>query len=241
MGLTKELVAVVAAVGALAMAVRAAPSAELFDVAGRIDYGFYNADARAIETAVTVLDRLGESPETLYYRDLAGLRLAQLGATGRIPEGLLTACAQRTVPSEAKGPIAAEAWVLAAACAVEADSLRRAEQALARARALDADNPRIALVAAWAVERARDEVADAAARAGTWEAVVAAFDSWNAPADAPQWGRAEALAEFGEIVLASGDARAARDLIERALLEAPDYARAVELRGKLVGGAGRSR
>jgi hypothetical protein len=130
---------------------------------------------------------------------------------------------------------------LAAACAVEEDSLRRAEQALARARALDADNPRIALVAAWAAERADDEPADAAARAATWQAVVVAFDSWNAPADAPQWGRAEALAELGEIVLASGDARGARDLIERALLEAPDYARAVELRGKLLGGAVRSR
>jgi hypothetical protein len=124
---------------------------------------------------------------------------------------------------------------------VEADSLRRAEQALARARTLDADNPRIALVVAWATERAADDVVDTAARTATWQAVVGAFDSWNAPADAPQWGRAEALAELGEIVLASGDARAARDLIERALLEAPDYARAVELRAKLVGGAGRSR
>jgi hypothetical protein len=241
MSLTKELVAAAAAVAALTATVVAAPSGELFDVAGRIDYGFYNADARAIEAAVAVLDRLGESPDTLYYRDLAGLRLAQLGTTGRIPAELLEACAERTVPGEAKGPAAAEAWVLAAGCAVEADSQRRAEQALARARALDADNPRIALVAAWAAERAHDEAVDAAARATTWQAVVAAFDSWDAPADAPQWGRAEALAELGEIVLASGDARAARDLIERALLEAPDYPRAVELRGRLVGGAARSR
>jgi hypothetical protein len=124
---------------------------------------------------------------------------------------------------------------------VEADSQRRAEQALARAHALDADNPRIPLVAAWAAERVADEGTGAEARAATWQAVVAAFDSWNTPEGAPQWGRAEALAELGEIALASGDARAARDLIERALLEAPGYGRAVELRAKLVDGAVRSR
>ncbi len=240
MGLTKKLVAAAAAVGALTTSVRAAPSSELIDVAGRIDYGFYNTDPRAIEAAVAVIDRLGESPDTLYYRDLAGLRLAQLGATGRLSEELLTACAQRTLPNDAKGPAAAEAWVLAAACAVEADSPRRAEQALGRARALDADNPRITLVAAWAAERAHDEGTDAAVRTATWQAVVAAFDSWSTPPDAPQWGRAESLAELGEIALARGDVRVARDLIERALLEAPDYARAVALRAQLVGGATRS-
>ena len=39
----------------------------------------------------------------------------------------------------------------------------------------------------------------------------------------------------GELTLARGEARAARDLIERALLLAPDYRFAVELRARLHG------
>lgn len=241
MSLTKELTIAAAAAAALAGSVEAALSPELFDVAGRIEYGFYNADARSIEAAVAALDRLGESSAALYYRDLAGLRLAQLGAAGSATSRLLQACAQRSVPEAAKGRDAAEIWVLAAACAVEANSLRRAEQALARARALDVDNPRIALVTEWAAQRAADTLAGVDARAATWQAIVLAFDSWTVPADAPQWGHAEALAELGEIALERGDVRTARDLIERALLVAPDYARAVEIRARILGGASRPR
>lgn len=225
----------------LAPAAHGAASAELLDAAGRIEYGFYNGDARAIEAAVAVLDRLGDSPDSLYQRDLAGLRLAQLKAVGRKPAELLAACAERAVPSDAKGAAAAEAWILVAACAVEAGATRRVEAALAKARALDDDNPRIALVTAWAADRAQGTAVDAAARAKAWRSIVAAFDAWAAPDAAPTWGRAEALAELGAIELARGDALAARDLIERSLLEAPDYARAVELRGKLAAGASRPR
>jgi hypothetical protein len=241
MGLTKRLVISMAAGLALAAAAQGASSPEVLDAARRIEYGFYNRDARAIEAAVAVLDRLGDAPDALYYRDLAGLRLAQLDVVGRRSADLLAACVERAVPNDAKGVVAAEAWVLVAACAVEAGATRRMEVALAKARALDDDNPRIALVAAWAADHARATALDAEPRAKAWQGIVAGFDDWNAPADAPAWGKAEALAELGAIELARGDARAARDLIERSLLEAPDYARAVELRSRLLGGASRPR
>jgi hypothetical protein len=54
------------------------------------------------------------------------------------------------------------------------------------------------------------------------EQPVEAFESWRAPSNAPESGEAEALAALGEAALARGEARAARDFIERALLLAPD-------------------
>ena len=148
--------------------------------------------------------------------------------------------------AEARAKVIAEAWILVAACsglAGHADAAkgltrdRRGEQALAKARELDAGNPRIALLDAWLVSRrpalAPPGVRDAAVE--KLEAAVEAFTAWAPRADAHEWGEPEALAALGEVLLARGETRAARDLIERALLAAPDYALAVELRKTLAG------
>jgi hypothetical protein len=219
---------------------RAELSAELLDLAGRVQYGYYQADTRAIEAAQTALDRLGESQDVLYYRDLAALRLAQLG--GRGDDKRLSECSRREAPPELTGRAGAEAAVLAAACALAASDDKRLEQALARARALDDDHPRIALLEAWALERTvarnpalRPELEKKLA------AAIAAFDAWTPTIDDPGWGQAEALAALGESSLARGDVRAARDLLERALLLAPDYGRAVALRAAVQGARGSQR
>src|SRR5512134_3153843 len=73
----------------------AATSAELTDLAGRVSYGFYYGDARAIEAAQSALERQGDSPEALYYRDFAALRRAQLGNVDRAAAERLEACADR--------------------------------------------------------------------------------------------------------------------------------------------------
>jgi len=236
MRLTKLPAWIVALGWCSAPPVLAALAPELADLAGRIDYGFYNEDARAIEAARTTLKRLGDSPDVNYYRDFAALRLAQLEPAERARTALVSDCAGRAVAPDAKGPAAAEAWILVAACAEVAHSGRRVEQALERARALDDDHPRIALVEAWTLQR---ELADDAALRDAvtekWQEVVAGFDVWNGSPDAPQWGHAEALAALGEFALARGEARTARDLIERALLLAPDYRFAMELRGRIQG------
>ena len=65
------------------------------------------------------------------------------------------------------------------------------------------------------LERARDE-----------------FDA-RANDEGPDWGRAELLASLGKLHLALGERRQARDLIEQALIEAPDYYFALELRKAL--------
>jgi len=227
-----ELVAVCVCCVAVTSAARAASPAELADLAGRIDYGFYNGDTHAIDAARTVLSRLGDAPAVRYYRDYAGLRRAQLNPADRASA---RECAEREVPAELSPPAAAEAWILVAACAVVGQqSVRRVELALARARELDKRNPRLGLVEAWIMRHGAggDRLAsdDFVAKL---KQTVEAFDAWRAPPNAPEWGEAEALATLGDATLARGETRAARDLIERALLLAPDYGLAVELRTRL--------
>jgi hypothetical protein len=229
-----ELVAACVCGLAVTTAARAASSAELADLAARIDYGFYNDDTHAIDAARTALGRLGDAPAVHYYRDYAGLRRAQLNPADRASA---RECAERDVPAELAPPAAAEAWILVAACAVVGQqSVRRVEQALARARELDKRNPRLGLVEAWIMRHgARDDAVASEDYAAKLQQTVEAFDSWRAPPNSPDWGEAEALAALGDATLARGETRAARDLIERALLLAPDYRLAVELRARLRG------
>lgn len=216
-----------------------AASAEVLDLAGRIHYGYYQADARVIEAAQAALDRLDESADVVYYRDFAALRRAQLGAQGRDDAKRLSACAAREVAADVEKGAAADAWVLVAACALVASDERRFEQAMARARASDDDHPRIALLEAWQIERSGST--DAVAVEERLNAAVEAFEAWTPTFDDPDWGHAEALAALAKNALDRGEVRAARDLVERALLLAPDYRRAVDLRTALQGVRGETR
>jgi hypothetical protein len=242
MGLTKSLLPVAVAIACAAQAAHAQPSPELLDLAGRVHYGYYHGDARAIEAAQAALERLPDSPEVFYYRDFAALRRAQLGDSGRTALVRLDECARRNAPSGMPKPFTADAWVLVAACALLAGNERRSDEALALARGLDDDNPRIALVEAWTLERRvggeagrNDELAAKRASA------VEAFDAWTPSIDDPDWGHAEALTALAADALARGEVRSARDLIERALLVAPDYREAVELRVTLQNARGANR
>ncbi len=63
-----------------------------------------------------------------------------------------------------------------------------------------------------------------------WRAVVAKFEA--APPSQPgkpDWGHAEALTLLGESYLKRGEMVAARDVLERALVLAPDYRQAQKL------------
>jgi hypothetical protein len=257
MAFTKLDVVAAFAVGlALTATARAGVTPELADLAGRIDYGFYVGDARAIADATATLKRMGDSdPAVRYVRAFASFRLAQLGgeraasdaegcvktATVEEPSERLTRAA-----AEARARSAVESWLLVAVCAGLAGHTepgkglthdKRLQQALARARELEPSNPRIVLLDAWLVSMrpalADDAVRDEAVK--KLEAAADAFAAWSPPADAPDWGEAEALAALAELHLTRGELRDARDLIERALLVAPDYRFAVELRAQLQG------
>jgi hypothetical protein len=223
--------ATIAGLAAAAFAASAAPSAEVLDLAARVHYGYYHAEPRAVEAALTALERLGDSPEVLYWRDFASLRSAQLGASDRISVERLRECAQRDPQPKLDKHFTAEAWVLAAACAQVAGDDGRREQALALARDRDDDNPRIALVGAWAmIGEAGTDAASRDAVSKNLAAVVEAFEAWEPSLDDPDWGYAEALTALAAAALERGQARAARDYIERALLLAPDYRAALDLR-----------
>ena len=127
MALTKlAAVAALAACCALASSARADVTAEVADLAGRIDYGFYVGDARAITDAAAALKRMSDSAAGVrYYRAFASFRLAQLGgdraasdaencvksATVEEPTERLTRAA-----AEARARAAVESWLLVAVC-----------------------------------------------------------------------------------------------------------------------------
>jgi hypothetical protein len=257
MGLTKlSVVVALSACVALGPSARAGVTPELADLAGRIDYGFYVGDARAITDAAAALKRMSDSdPAVRYYRAFASFRLAQLGgehaasdaescvknATVAEPTEQLTRAA-----ADARARASVESWLLVAVCsgltahAGPGKGLahdKRLQQGLARARELEPSNPRVALIDAWLVSP-RPALADESIREEALkklEAAADAFAAWSPPADSPDWGEAEVLAALAELHLARGELRDARDLIERALLVAPDYRFAVELRAQLQG------
>jgi hypothetical protein len=247
MSLTKLTSAVSAAL--LALGAAAAPSSEVADLAARVAFGYYDRDAHVIEAAHDELVRLGDDPDARYQRALAALRLTQLRAQQGAPLGEWPAeCAEAAPPGDAGGPAAAERWLLVAACSQVADRGepgeapgrdRRREQALMRARELDPANPRLALLEALEISD-RPALAEPAARAaasGRLRAALESFAARQAPPGGPDWGEPEALALLAETVLAAGEVRAARDLVERALLIAPDYRFALDVQKKLQAAA----
>jgi hypothetical protein len=230
-----RLIAWVAVSGANASAALAAASPELLDLAARVQYGYYHGEPHTVAAADAGLERLGDAPGATYFRDFATLRLVQLGVRDRDTLRRLEACARRQGDAESTGAAAAEAWALAAACALEAGDERRLEHALAAARAIDADHPRAALVEAWRLEASgEDDGVDREAVAAKWAAVVAAFDAFAPSIDDPGWGQAEALVALADSAWQRGETRAARDLVEHALLLAPDYRAAVALRSAIL-------
>ena len=219
------------AVLAAAFSANGAPSAEVIDLAARVHYGYYHAEPRTIDAALAGLERLGDTPEVLYWRDFAALRSAQLGASDRLVSERVRQCAQRKPPPKIDKYFAAEVWILAAACAQVAGDAGRREEALRLARERDDDNPRIALVEAWAaIADAGTDPAGRAAASARLAAVVEAFEAWEPALHDPDWGYAEALTALAAAALDRGQTRTARDYIERALLLAPDYRAALDLR-----------
>jgi hypothetical protein len=234
MHVTKLFGVMIVAVAGVPSAQGGAP-AEVLDLAARVHYGYYHAEPQTIAVAEAGLARLGDAAEVVYYRDLAALRRAQLGVRDRESLRRLDECARRHSGTELAGRAAAEAWVLAAACALEAGDGRRFEQALAAARASDGDHPRIGLVEAWRLEqRGVATSAERSALAAKWAAVVAAFEALPPALEDPGWGQAEALVGLAENAWQLGEIRAARDLVERALLLAPGYGAAVEFRATVL-------
>jgi tetratricopeptide (TPR) repeat protein len=209
-------------------------TSDLADLSARAEYGFYAAEPTVIGAARRDLDRLADSDARVsYYRALAAMRAAQVDA--RRAADALDDCIESAEQAASQEPSWAEPWVLVAACSTLAADERRFEGAVTSARRLERDNPRLGLVEAW--HSVPDDGPPAAAAVDglvtTLEAVVAMFEAAPSDPETPGWGEAEALALLGSLYLERGSTRAARDVLERALLAAPGYTEAVELMNRI--------
>jgi tetratricopeptide (TPR) repeat protein len=220
-----------ALLGVLASGVTSADlTSDLADLSARAEYGFYAAEPTVISAARRDLDRLADSDARVsYYRALAAMRAAQVDA--RHGADALDDCVESAEQAASQEPSWAEAWVLVGACSTLAADERRFEVAVASARQLERDNPRLALVEAWhAIPGDGPPEAAAVDELVTkLEAAVGLFEAASSDSRTPGWGEAEALALLGSLYLERGSTRAARDVLERALLAAPGYTYAVEL------------
>lgn len=229
-------------------------TAELADAAARLQYAFYTNDARGLEQTLASLERLAApaAPPGLkdYYLAFGRWKLARLtlgaepssGAARTRAAKQAQACRERAQASAERAAHPAEAYALLAACSDMTQSLRLPSlwrdsaagclrsKAWRRAHDLAPNNPRVLLVAALCVHE-RSAPGDAPALERLRE-VVRAFEAAGparvGPGE-PDWGQAEALTLLGQRYLESGQALAARDAIERALVLAPDYRAAQDL------------
>ena len=127
----------------------------------------------------------------------------------------------------------AEIYAIEAACdTYQPGSLKHGSTACTRSKSmrtaltLGAENPRVLFINALC---SPDAEGDPAA-IERWRGVVAKFEA--APPSQPgkpDWGHAEALTLLGESYLKQGEMVAARDVLERALVLAPDYRQAQKL------------
>jgi tetratricopeptide (TPR) repeat protein len=212
-------------------------ASDLADFSARAEYGFYTEEPTAIGAARRDLDRLADSDARVrYYRALAAMRAAQVDARRERPNGAaLDDCIESAEQAAKQEPSWAEAWVLVGACSALAADERRFAGAVASARRLDSDNPRLALVDVWhsVPDDDRLDAATVDALVTSLEAVVGLFEAEPADPRKPGWGEAEALVLLGSLYLERGATRAARDVLERALLAAPGYTHAVELKDRI--------
>jgi tetratricopeptide (TPR) repeat protein len=219
-------------------AAKADLTSDLADLSARAEYGFYTADAAVISAARSDLERFAASEGRVsYYRALAAMRAGQVDAELGRPAGeALDDCSEWAEQAAEQEPSWADAWVLVGACAtLAAADGRRYEAAVASARRLEPDNPRLALVEVWHAlpDHGRLDAETADALITSLGAAVDLFAAASEGPETPAWGEAEALALLGSVYLERGQTRAARDVLERALLAAPGYVHAVELMNRI--------
>jgi len=224
------------------------PVSELDDAAARIQYSFHAADARGIQDALNLVQRIeltaalrGMKDYYLAYGQwkLAELQLEAAAKSGKSARANISrsgaACATAAEAATRADARLAEAYAIEAICstlasraptAVMSDDCTR-HKAFRMARELEPHNPRIGLIEVQCLMAG--EKASAATLSESLRTVVAAFDA--APPSRPgrpDWGHAEALLLMGRVQAERGEAVAARDSLERALVIAPDFRAARE-------------
>lgn len=231
----------------VAAPVTAESTAEFDDAVSRMQFAFYTADTRSLEEMLTLLAEFevdaklaaAKSYQLAYgHWKLAQLYTEPLGERPR-PNSKSSAtkaakaCVQHARETIAKDPRVADVYAIEAVCddfyshpvGLLAGGCARSKS-MRTALTLGAENPRVHFISALCAP----EVEGDAGVIDRWRTVVAKFEA--APPSQPgkpDWGHAEALTQLGKSYLQRGEMVAARDVLERALVLAPDYRQAQKL------------
>jgi hypothetical protein len=246
--------ALAGAVLALGSALALADEVSWRDIEGRIQYGYYTENVLELRNLSQAI-AAGAAHDKLrgYYAGLLAWRLALLAEhnAAAAPGISASQMAQRCV-SEIDTALAleadfADALALRSACLATPSTGGgifapvngyRARRDLDKARELAARNPRVLLVDAMSDYELAPSHGGSKERAlGKLRQAVAAFEAERRGAEhLPGWGAAEAWLLLAQDLLDHGDAMAARDALEHALLIAPEYAQARRLMQKITSG-----
>lgn len=212
---------------------------DLDDAVARMQYAFFTAESRGVQDALNIVQRV-QLPASMvgmkeYFTAYGQWKLAELhtdevAAGRREARGAAAKSAAACIKAaEEAGRLDArfgEPFAIEAICSSLAsrDSCAKSRD-LRTALELMPNNPRVLLIDAQCAAGA--DKPDSAATVERLRGVVQAFET--APPSRPgrpDWGQAEALLMLGQAYLQRGDSLAARDVIERALVIAPDYRKA---------------
>lgn len=214
---------------------------ELDDAVARMQYAFFTAEARGVQEALSIVQRV-QLPASMigmkeYFTAYGQWKLAELhtdeAAAGRreargAAAKAAAACVVSAQDAQRLDSRFGEPFALEAICSSVASRIGQGcakNSDLRTALELAPSNPRVLLIDAQCAAGA--DKPDSAATIERLRAVVQAFEA--APPSRPgrpDWGQPEALLMLGQAYLQRGDAMAARDVIERALVIAPDYRKA---------------
>ena len=196
---------------------RAADDEHWLDVEGQIQYSYYTEEQRALTNLGARLDlKEGAQPLQGYYAGLAYFRLA-----------LTRESADKSGAAQASEH-----------CVASLDQALQARADWAEALALEPHNPRVLLLDGWLDREHPGRAAAPKARGcEKFAAAIAAFEAARPGEEhVPEWGPAEGYTYRAQCDFERGDAAAARDALERALLIAPDYQLARRMMARITSG-----
>ncbi len=219
----------------------------------RIESGYFQQDVPGLEAVAASLtasaaDAGANEEWRSYYAALSAYRLALLAQRDEARAWPFTQqCVERLNRVLVHDPASAEALALQSACLARQSDLDpwrspfAAPLSLARihkALQLAPEDPRVLLLGALAA-RDRPKLFGGDTQQGfeLMRRAVSAFERQTArAASPPTWGAADAFTDLAQDYLGRGDTLAARNVLERALLIAPDFAQARRLMAEIVSG-----
>lgn len=221
----------------------------------RIESGYFQQDAVGLQAlAATLADGNASASDPRheewrsYYAALAAYRLALLSRDDENRAWPFTQqCVDRLDRALVLDTTSSEALALQSACLAlqsRLDPWRApfsaplSQARIDKALKLDPDNPRVLLLGARAAEdRPTFFGGDARQAFSLMQRAVSAFERQRETARTlPRWGAADAFTDLARDYLGRGDALAARNVLERALLVAPDFTQARRLMAEIVSG-----